>query len=441
MLEYGPTEEDFDHKAEDFFQLPLTKERNYLHFDLKLVRDTSALPLIDEYEEAHRFYPLLGYTDTREKFVRNEQKQLVKKFKERPIKFSSHRDAEYLQVYGAQLASKYESALARLGLQSAVLAYRKGGGSNIHHAKALFDEVKLYDECVVFALDISKFFDRINHFLLREILEDILGSRLSGHDWNVFKNITKFAWVEINDIENKLGKDRVRNGRICSESDFKNHVRGKTKGMVRVNQDAFGIPQGTPVSGLYANIYLLQLDRVLKKVCNNIGGSYRRYSDDLAIVLPAHVFNGNSENFKNLIKLVGKCLDDQKLEFSEDKTEVSHFKNGKLCSVKPLQYLGFTFDGESTLIRSTTLDAYRGKMRKGIHAKLMAAKHGEINKNEVFKRELLSRYTHLGKRRNFLTYAYNASDIFNAPEIRQQVKSHMTWFNRTYELELQRVYG
>jgi len=80
-------------------------------------------------------------------------------------------------------------------------------------------------------------------------------------------------------------------------------------------------------------------------------------------------------------------------------------------------------------------------MRRGIHAKLVAARAQEIPWFDVYQRELRSRYTHAGKRRNFIRYAYKAADIMNSPEIRQQVKKNVTWFDRAWESEVIKVYG
>jgi hypothetical protein len=129
------------------------------------------------------------------------------------------------------------------------------------------------------------------------------------------------------------------------------------------------------------------------------------------------------------------------LAISADKTDTADFRGGLLISPTPIQYLGFTFDGQKTLIRASSLDAYRGKMRRGIHAKMIAAKSKKILPTEVFKRECLSRYTHLGKRRNFLRYAYKAANVMGCPEIKRQVSHHMTWFNRAWEREIVKVFG
>ena len=169
--------------------------------------------------------------------------------------------------------------------------------------------------------------------------------------------------------------------------------------------------------------------------CARLGGSYRRYSDDIAVILPL------GAKVQHVVAVVEKMLADFGLAMSVDKTDTADFQGGLLVSATPIQYLGFTFDGQKTLIRPSSLDAFRGKMRRGIHAKMVAAKGKNVPSFEVFERESLARYTHLGKRRNFLRYAYKAADVMGCPEIRQQVSRHVTWFNRAWEREAIRVFG
>lgn len=212
-------------------------------------------------------------------------------------------------------------------------------------------------------------------------------------------------------------------------------MQGRKHGLIRKHDLSYGIPQGTPVSGLYANIYLRTFDREMIAWCGQHGGSYRRYSDDIAIVLPL------GAKVQHVVAVVEKMLADFSLAMSAGKTETANYKSGLPATPKPIQYPGFTFDGARTLIRPSSLDAYRLKMRRGIHAKLVAAKMQDVPSPFVFERELRSRYTHAGKRRNFLRYAYKAADIMGSHEIKQQVKPHMTWFSRAWEKEITKVYG
>jgi RNA-directed DNA polymerase len=434
---YLPSENEYDCDTDDFLLPCLAKERKYRHFDFPL-KDNARKLDIDFSNEAtpHRFFPLLGFTEVVRKFVRNKSGDRNRKVKERPIRYASHRDAAYLQNYAVYLNSFYERALLSDGIADSVLAYRRGGHTNIHHAKSLFSEIKQKGNCVVIAMDISGFFDSLDHLHLRDAIASILSiEKLQGHHVTIWKNITRFAWVETADLDSVLGKKRIRSGRICSQNDFVTHVRGKSAGLVNTNDGQCGIPQGTPVSGLFANVYMRTFDKEMIDFCSQYGGTYRRYSDDIALVLPSIV------KTKHVISLVEKILADFKLTISIDKTETAEFRDGLLVSDKPIQYLGFVFDGNRTFIRPSSLDAYRSKMRRGIHAKVVAAKMKKVNPSEIYLRESLSRYTHLGKRRNFLRYAYKASEIMNSPEIRSQVNRHITWFKRVWKKEVQTVYG
>lgn len=444
---YLPSEDEFDPSTEDFILPVLSKERPYKHFDLPLTDREQVFDFSQE-REPHRFLPLLGFTDQARRYIRVKNEDGTwkrdadgnfvreEKLKPRPIRFASHSDAAYLQAYAGQLNAFYEKALAEDETSRSVLAYRRGGGTNIHHAKSLFDEIRARGDCTVFAMDISGFFDCLDHTLLRDEIAGLLGAtRLEGHHGTVWKNVTRYSWVETEDLDKLLGRKRNGHGRVCSPADFAKHVRGRKDGLVRTHSQTFGIPQGTPISGLYANIYLRTFDREMIAWVSNHGGSYRRYSDDIAVILPL------GAKVRHVVAVVEKMLADFGLAMSVDKTDTADFKGGLLASSTPIQYLGFTFDGQKTLIRASSIDAYRGKMRRGIHAKLIAAKSKDIPSAEVFKRESLARYTHLGKRRNFLRYAYKAADVMGSPEIRGQVSRHVTWFNRAWDREVSRVYG
>ncbi|MBB1490329.1 hypothetical protein H5395_02030 [Paracoccus sp. MC1854] len=429
--EFDPSTSDLVHK----FQ---ARERKYLHFDNRLTERRREISYDFEIEETpHRFYPLLGYT----KLVRrvtlsaSGEPQVVPKPRE--IKYASHRDSAYLEAYSSWLSLAYEAELKKSNLDRCVLAYRKGNATNIHHAKALFDEVAHRADCVVTALDIKGFFDSLLHqHLKHELLELLDAGRLEGHHWTIFKNVTRYSWVEQEALEVALGPKRKKKGRICTAEEYVTKVRGKENNLIRVNKNPWGIPQGTPISGLYANIYLLSFDRRMLRYANSIGGTYRRYSDDIAVVAPPHI------RPEDVVQEIERAISSYGLQLSTHKTELSVFSRG-LCQNenRPLQYLGFTYDGRKFFIRTASMLRYQKKMRQGIRAKLIAAKAQGIPSRNVYQRQLLSRYTHLGKGRNFVKYAYRAAEIMNAPSIRHQIKNHPRWFQRAWHKEVIRAYG
>ena len=428
--------DEFDVETDDFVHPFQAKERTYLHFDLPLPKRLrqSAHHLLDG--KNHRFFPLLGFTDVKRRVTVERDGRVSVTEKPRPIRYASHNDAAFLEAYSHQLGLKYEAALVSRELNTSVLAYRPNIGSNVHHAKSLFDEIRALKDCTVVALDISGFFYSIDHEILkREVCSLLRTGVLSGTDWNVFRNVTRYSWVDTGDIDLILGKSRNRPGRICSPDDFRDYVRSTKRGLIQRHSDNFGIPQGTPISGLYANISMLSLDAELLQWAGRLGGSYRRYSDDIAIVLP-----GNAKP-SDIEYSVGKILADFGLTLSEGKTDHSIFSNLVPDQGRPIQYLGFTFDGSNIFIRDSSIKAYQKKMEKGIRAKLTAANRQGIPSSQVYRRELYSRYTHLGFRRSFPRYAYAASDILKAPEIRRQLRRHVEWFKRAWERQVEKVYG
>lgn len=328
---YLPTEDEFDPSTDDFVPIAVTKERRYKHFDLPLPEDGRELHIdFSKETESHRFLPFLGFTDSVRKFVREDQGRRVPKTKKRAIRFASHSDAAYLQAYAEHLNPFYEKALAGDGTMGSVLAYRKGGGTNIHHAKVLFDEIIQRGDCTVIAMDISGFFDCLDHTLLRDEVAGLLGvTWLDGHHGTVWKNVTRYSWVETYELDTILGKKRNGHGRICSQTDYVRHVRGRKHGLVRKYDQTFGIPQGTPLSGLYANIYLRTFDREMIAMWNQRGGSYRRYSDDIAVVLPL------GAKVNHVAAVVEKMLADFGLAMSVDKTEYADFVGGCLLPQSP----------------------------------------------------------------------------------------------------------
>lgn len=430
---YAP-DEDFDPRIDDF----VSKDRNYVHFDLPLSHEQRANFRLTRAEIlGHSFWPLIGYTAEERRVKKDEHGNIEFKLKERPIKFGSHRDAALYELYGKSLSHDYELSLGGHGFAASVLAYRHGVGNNIDHSKHLFDEIKMRKNCIAVGMDISGFFDHIRHDVLyQQICRVRRVSRISDVDFLIYKRMTQFEWVESDDLQERLGKLYGRSGRICYPKDFRSKVREQKPSKVQVNSDCFGIPQGTPLSGLYANISLLDFDAGMVAFLNSLGGSYRRYSDDLAFVLPKSI------DVDQFVADIGLRLKSIGLDVSPSKTEISRFalSGSNVAADRSFQYLGFTFDGQRTLIRQSSLNRYYAKMSRGIRSKIRAAKTKGVASGEIYLRQLFKRYTHFGRNRNFPRYAYRAAQIHNSPDIRGQLRRHMQVFDKMVADTISQIY-
>ncbi|MGE0718759.1 MAG: antiviral reverse transcriptase Drt2 [Alphaproteobacteria bacterium] len=401
------------------------KPRSYHHFDEPLTREDLAQFVVDrDLVAKNAFLPLLGYKKLRRKIDFSVFPPLVAE-KERNIRFAGHQDSAIYSAYSALIGEDYENVLSVRHLGGAVLAYRGGIGYNVGFAKSLFDEIRRLKDCTVICFDVSKFFDSLDHKILKARLLDVLHvCSLPNDIFKIYERITKFEYVEIDELKEVI-KSYGKN-RICSIEDFREKVRP----LIRRNKFAAGIPQGTPVSGLFANIYMIQFDSAMQSLVDSVGGSYRRYSDDIAVVI-------RSGDQESLVKSkVSELLLDQKLSLNGDKTTVSRFSfyDGRIhCSDKRLQYLGFTFDGERILIRPESIKAFYARMKVNIRRYVRAASRSGIPSNRLRRRVLVGRFTHWGDSRNFVQYAYRASRELQSPEIKRQLRNHVTIFDRHWK--------
>jgi len=188
------------------------------------------------------------------------------------------------------------------------------------------------------------------------------------------------------------------------------------------------------LSALAANLSMLEFDTAVHAAVSALGGSYRRYSDDILILCSAEHMTALEAAIEDALKVYTRTL-----SLNADKREEAHFAlPGPVLvpctpktSAKPLQYLGFTFDGERACIRSGTLSRYYRRMSSSVRvAKLRAglAKVGKIDGRDVIhKREVLASHSHLGSRSFVSSYARNSADIMGpmgAEAIRRQMSGH-----------------
>lgn len=397
--------------------------------------------------------------------------------KVRPICFASHIDSLIFSYYSFALTRQYEAFIKKEGFDDCVLAYRSNldGKSNIQFAKEVFEYIRDRNECTAVALDIKGYFDHIDHQILKASWQKVLGGRLPEDQYRLFKVLTKYCYVNQSSLLKKYGvdlRDLKKNGRIPQTllqpvlqggKDFEKFDQLRQDQLIVVNNapdketSRFnGIPQGSALSALLSNIYLIDFDQLLYAKSLKDGFLYRRYCDDILVVC-------NKEEATALQDFICKKIcTDFYLTIQGKKVDITDFhRNSKghirafnrkkveklnlsLYSVreekrvyKPLQYLGFEFDGQQIRIRNSSVSRYFRKMKARLDKTVYMAYSPNGKDERIFKKQLFERYTHLGKR-NFLSYAYrsslkeytNAENIvkpaMNSPAIRKQLARHVS---------------
>lgn len=419
------------------------RHRGYAHFDRGVRLDQIEPQVSDPKQVATwAFFPFLHYKKVDE-HIRGRAQAKVKK---RPISYACHRDSHLYSYYANVLLNPpYERLLKHLALEDRVIAFRHGQGSNISMSRRAFDAISQLAPCTVYAFDVSKFFDRMDHAVLKSVWKKILGihesAPLPDDHYAVFKSLTRFSYVHRTAAlrELRIGQRRFdrMNSRmpLCDPQAFRDIVRGRK--LVVVNENRYGIPQGSPISALLSNIYLLDFDQVISATARLYGGQYWRYCDDILIVIPtANEYSANVE-FTAINK-----IKDLNLEINQKKTEVFRFSRtpqGELIcearsaqttaftqGTKPLQYLGFTFDGRKIMIRPQSLDRNRKRMNKAV--KLARSTQRSQNEErastgepvrEIFTRKLLRTYGSLGDK-NFHGYAKRSEEAMDSKSIKRQ---------------------
>lgn len=470
--------------------------------DPVLIKKHSFLPFIHRVSKKRRYrkdYDTEGHQILNKE--NNIEKDRFVTVKPRELFYASHLDSLIYSYYTKLLTEPYEKKLRDFNLEEVVTAYRAipkdstvpdgSNKCNVDFANDIFNLIKKYPEkkFSVITFDIKSFFDNLDHNLLRKIWMEVMDcEKLPLDHFAVFKNITRFSYVDIQDIFEEYKSEIItqrksRNGEklkekkkkvskirflksqnakaFCLEKEFlenskklikSNKLKKDHNGVLQKRN--FGIPQGSPISSILANIYLLHFDKIINDYlkCNN--GYYRRYSDDMIVVCPLTKSYEIEQLFYNKIK-------DFKLQIQPAKTQNFVFErhldilkcgqkfSSTINENKNLIYLGFEFDGEKVLLKSASLAGFYRKMKKSIRrAKYFSFRH----KKDMFYRRLYKRFTFRGARKykisrwnnlekkfvmteqqnwgNFLSYAKKASNVIDNNAIKKQIKNHWKLFHK-----------
>lgn len=200
------------------------------------------------------------------------------------------------------------------------------------------------------------------------------------------------------------------------------------------NEGGRGIPQGSPISAVLSNIYLLAFDEEIHALVNLRNGLYMRYCDDLLVIIP---IDGSGQELAVINELVDKIDLYPGVEIKEDKTALLKYSKKehhgrRLVSIDRatgvsgneamLDYLGITFDGENRRIRARAISKYHYRM----HRKAKTIAHQQKGRKNIYG-VYSERAMQLTGHRSFVDYIKCADNILglNDPEAKSVAVHNM----------------
>ncbi len=423
--------------------------KSYAHFD-KRVALSNVWDYISNPKniEKHGFYPLIHYEKKFVKYRKNNGKG-EKKEKIRKISYSAHIDRYIYSYYGHLLNQKYNEYLSEHDMELVAVAYRDNlKMNNIHFARRAFECIKDSEDCYIIIGDFSDFFDSLDHVYLKRQICDVLKVKSLPKDfYAVYKNITQYSVWELTDLLEFNGFENTSSGirnlnlldKVLSSQDFKT----EKKRCVKMHRENYGIPQGSAISAVLANVYMIKPDEQINQLATSVNGLYMRYSDDFIIVLPRITDMEFKKVLEGVVDIISSV---PRLVLQPEKTQVYKYENKNLNSCNSaffnsipngkniIEYLGFAFDGNEITIRDKTISKYYYRLYKKM--KTIKKSRGYTPKgNRISCKELYENYSIKGARGkypngkargNFLTYVQRAQGIFGENEaIGKKTRRHM----------------
>lgn len=401
----------------------------YAHFDLRV---SLSMPSIRKYVMdrtkivTHSFYPFIHFEKKNSRYGKKGPK------KPRELYYCSHLDRCVYQRYAFLLNYQYNIWACENNIDDVAIAYRDSlGKNNIDFAKDAFDAIRSFPQCFILVGDFTNFFDNLEHQYLKKMMCEVLGvERLPQDYFSVFKNITRFSSWDWKDIVKAAGENIAERGvrkKINSkETVLTKEQFQKNKKDIKKNISGVGVPQGSPISAVLSNIYMIKFDKDIKRYVTSKGGIYMCYSDDFIIVLPyerdAEIADFTSYIFSYVESMKGL------IDLQKEKTSCYTYKDKVIYEgdqPSSINYLGFLFDGKNIRIRPRAITKYYYRMRR--KANTIGRSNWTSSKGRrISAKELYSIYSRNDEKQTFIDYARKAKGILklNDQESNALIKHH-----------------
>lgn len=404
--------------------------KRYAHFDKRV---SLQFPGIRRYVmnplniEKHAFYPFIHFV---KKYSRYGKRATIKS---RELYYCSHLDRCVYQRYSFLLNQYYNKWASQNSIDHVAIAYRNNlHKNNIHFAHDAFSIIQEMKNCFIMVGDFTNFFDNLNHKYLKKMLCKVLDYEILPNDYyNIFKSITKFASWDWKDLV-------LASGNSISEYAIRTKVNKKpiiitkkqfeiNKKMIHKNDSQKGIPQGSPISAVLANIYMIDFDTKINNYVSERKGIYYRYSDDIIIIIPY----SNSNDINIYKEQIMSQIDDMHglIDLQEEKTHFYMYHDGLTLdengNPSSIDYLGFILTGKDIKVRPRAITKYYYRMRRKAHTIGRNNWKSKTGKR-ISAKNLYELYSHNPNRQTFIDYIKRADHIMtlNDSESSALIKRH-----------------
>ena len=204
--------------------------------------------------------------------------------------------------------------------------------------------------------------------------------------------------------------------------------------LIHKNKNNKGVPQGSPISAVLSNIYMIEFDKEINEFATQNNGLYMRYSDDFIIILPFEIESETNEFIKFIVEYFNNKSDLVTLQ--QDKTKFYIYKNK--CIYKHsqnqltyLKYLVFIFDGTNIKINPKAITKYYYRMQRKAR-NIVCCNWTSSKGHHISALNLYCVYASNNNKSNskhtqtFIDYAKKAKKILNLndPETDSLIKTH-----------------
>lgn len=283
----------------------------------------------------------------------------------RVLSIASIQDTMVQNLLYEVITPTMENTFKSLNIHNHSFAYRKNKSAN--HAVQFIQQDLSKGYHYVLNGDIQKFFDKIDHTLMKEKLD-----RYFDPQSVVGKLLYRFLHV------NRISPD-THNQHMARIHEFnKQKKSGKYNPLPKKcpsEKRTIGIPQGGVLSGLLANLFLMDFDNyvcnTLKTLVPDLDFKYYRYADDFVLLFK------DPQQLQYIFYLISNFLEEEKLTlhplFRYSDSRPDGFKCSELLYLTPengavLNFLGYEISPTHLRIKEDNFNKFVNRFEKDLVA-------------------------------------------------------------------------